>query len=208
MCGGTTRQRSPSSHQLVPIPGYPFEVEVEARYELGDDGLTTTVTARNLGRTTAPWGTAPHPYLLGGADRVDTWTLHLPAGQVLEVTPDRLLPESCVPVSQDMDFRVPREIGGTEIDHAFTGLLPDPDGLVRVSVHGTSGDGVLCTWDPAVLPWVQVHTADLPDAEKSRRSLAVEPMTCAPDAFNSGAGLVRLAPGAEHTAAWTLGSRN
>jgi aldose 1-epimerase len=198
------------THQLVPIPGYPFEIEIEARYELGDDGLTTTVTARNPGPTTAPWGTAPHPYLLGGDGRVDTWTLHLPAGEVLDVTPDRLLPESCGPVSQAMDFRGPRQIGPTEIDHAFTGLLPDPDGLVRVSVHGSSheasDEGVLCTWDPAVLPWVQVHTADLPDAEQSRRSLAIEPMTCAPDAFNSGAGLVQLAPGAEHTAAWTIGA--
>ena len=193
------------THQLVPTPGYPFEIEIEAHYELGDGGLTTTITARNVGRTTAPWGTAAHPYLLGGDGRVDTWTLSLPAGQVLDVTPDRRLPESCGPVRQDLDFRVPREIGSAEIDHAFTGLVPDTDGLARVRLYGRS-HGVQCTWDPAVLPWVQVHTGDLPDSEESRRGVALEPMTCPPDAFNSGTGLVQLAPGAEHTAAWTLGA--
>jgi aldose 1-epimerase len=194
------------THLLVPTPGYPFEIEIAARYELGDGGLTTTITARNLGRMTAPWGTAAHPYLLGGDGRVDRWTLSLPAGQVLDVTPDRLLPESCRPVRHDMDFRIPRRIGRTEIDHAFTGLVPDSDGLARVRLYGSSRVGVQCAFDPAVLPWVQVHTGDLPGSEESRRGLALEPMTCAPDAFNSGAGLVRLAPGAEHTAAWTLGT--
>jgi aldose 1-epimerase len=194
------------THQLVPTPGYPFEIEIAARYELGDGGLTTTITACNLGRVTAPWGTAAHPYLLGGDGRVDTWTLSLPAAQVLDVTPDRLLPESCGPVRQDMDFRVPREIGRTVIDHAFTGLVPDTDGLARVRLYGRSHHGVQCTWDPAVLPWVQVHTGDLPDSKESRRGVALEPMTCPPDAFNSGTGLVQLAPGAEHAAAWTLGT--
>jgi aldose 1-epimerase len=194
------------THRLVPTPGYPFEIEIRARYELGDVGLTTTVSARNLGRITAPWGIAAHPYLLGGDGRVDTWTLSLPAGQVLDVTPDRLLPKSCRPVREDVDFRSPREIGRTEIDHAFTELVPNTDGLVRARLYGRSYDGVQCSWDPAVLPWVQVHTADLPGSEESRRGLALEPMTCPPDAFNSGTGLVLLVPGAKHMAAWTLGT--
>ncbi len=49
-----------------------------------------------------------------------------------------------------------------------------------------------------------MHTADLPDPAESRRGLALEPMTCPPDAFNSGTDLVVLEPGAEHTAAWTI----
>ena len=32
-------------------------------------------------------------------------------------------------------------------------------------------------------------------------------MTCPPDALGSGVDLVRLAPGASHTAAWTVRSR-
>jgi aldose 1-epimerase len=195
-------------HQLVPTPGYPFEIDIRARYELTDAGLTTTVGVRNVGRTYAPWGTAAHPYLMGGDGRVDTWTLSLRASQVLDVTTDRLLPKSFGPVSEDLDFRTPREIGPTEIDHAFTGLEPDADGLARARLYGSAYHGVECTWDPAVLPWVQVHTGDLFSGEESRRGLALEPMTCPPDAFNSGTGLILLAPGAEHTAAWTIGTLN
>ncbi|HWU31187.1 MAG TPA: galactose mutarotase, partial [Microbacterium sp.] len=58
-------------------------------------------------------------------------------------------------------------------------------------------------WD-AGCPWVQVHTADLPDPAASRRGLAVEPMTCPPDAFNSGTDLIVLEPGAAHTAGWSI----
>jgi aldose 1-epimerase len=42
----------------------------------------------------------------------------------------------------------------------------------------------------------------LPDV--NRRSLAVEPMTCAPNAFRSGEGLIRLAPGGSVTSLWGL----
>jgi aldose 1-epimerase len=51
---------------------------------------------------------------------------------------------------------------------------------------------------------VQVHTADRPDPSSDRVGLALEPMSCAPDAFNSGAGLVVLDPGAEHHAWWSI----
>ena len=66
------------------------------------------------------------------------------------------------------------------------------------------GSGVVCTWDPTDLPWVQVHTADLPPPEVSRAGLAVEPMTCPPDAYNSGTDLRVVAPGERTSAAWTL----
>jgi aldose 1-epimerase len=55
------------------------------------------------------------------------------------------------------------------------------------------------------LPWVQVHTADLAPPEPSRVALAVEAMTCPPDAFNSGADLRVLAPGVPTVASWTIG---
>jgi len=53
-------------------------------------------------------------------------------------------------------------------------------------------------------PWLQVHTADLPIPGATRLGLAVEPMTCPPDAFNSGIDLVRLAPGDIHEAGWRI----
>jgi aldose 1-epimerase len=205
-------ERTPSSitllDRLVPRPGYPFSVDVTVSYTLaGGDGLRTTVAARNTGATAAPWGTAAHPYLQAGTARVDDAVLTVPADQVLDATPDRLLPLGTVPVaSLGLDFREARRIADTFVDHAFTGLRAGRDGLARVLLADPSGAGVECEWDPGVLLWVQVHTADTPEAATDRTGLAVEPMTCAPDAFNSGDGLVVLPPGGEHTAWWTVRS--
>ncbi len=192
------------THRLVPREGYPFAVDLRVRYDLGD-GLTCTVTARNAGRRPAPYGTAPHPYLHGGPGRVDTWTLHAPAEEVLEVTPDRLVPTGLRRVEgTPFDFRTPRRVDAVELDHAYTRLAPRSDGLAAVTVTGPEGTGAEISWDPAVLPWVQLHTADLPDPAQSRRGMAVEPMTCPPDAFSSGTDLVVLAPGGTHQARWTI----
>ena len=53
-------------------------------------------------------------------------------------------------------------------------------------------------------PWLQVYTGDgLPEGRR-RRSLAVEPMTCPPNALADGADLVVLEPGEDWAGTWTL----
>lgn len=190
---------------IEPQTGYPFRVEVETVFRLDEDGLHQTVTARNLGSDAAPWGTGPHPYLVAGAGRVDDWTLTLSASEVLTVTDDRLSPIEVEPVSRhpQWDFRTPHPIGDVFIDHAFTSL-DRAAGVAEVRL--TAGErGVVMRWDERC-PWVQVHTADRPGEDSHRIGLAVEPMTCPPDAFNSGTDLVVLAPGTEHSAAWRIGA--
>jgi len=190
---------------IEPQSGYPFRVEVETEYRLGENGLTQTVTARNLGADAAPWGTGPHPYLVAGPGRVDDWAFELPAAEVLTVTPDRLSPVAVEPIDAHphWDFRVPRPIGATFIDHAFTALTRT-DGDATVELRTADGRGVAMVWGEAC-PWVQIHTADTPEDPGTHRiGLAVEPMTCAPDAFNSGAGLIVLEPGAKHAASWRI----
>lgn len=187
--------------------GYPFRVQITATYTLDDGGLHTDVEALNLGDVDAPYGTGPHPYLVAGEGHVDDWTLELPASEVLTVTEDRLIPVSLEPVdaeaTEHFDFRAPRAIGDTFIDHAYTALERDADGRVTVRVTHPSGGGVAMHWGDG-LPWVQVHTADQPAAELNRLGLAVEPMTCPPDAFSSGTDLVILAPNTPHRVSWTI----
>jgi aldose 1-epimerase len=203
--------RRPSSvtaaHRIVPRTGYPFEVEVRAHYELDEHGLVCTVTAANRGDGPAPFGVGSHPYLLGGPGTVDSWTLEVPVTRVLEVTEGRLVPRGLADVAGGaFDFAVDRSLEGLEVDHAFTGLRSDADGLARARVRGPDGSGVMCTWDPVALPWVQVHTADLAPPEPSRAGLALEPMSCPPDAFNSGVDLRVLAPGGSREDWWRIGA--
>lgn len=190
---------------IEPQTGYPFRVEVEVEYRIDEGGLRQAVTGRNLGPDAAPWGTGPHPYLVAApGERVDAWTLTLPAAEVLTVTADRLSPIVVEPVTAhpEWDFRAPRVLGDVFIDHAFT-ALSRAEGIAEVRVQSPAGTGVAIAFDEAC-PWVQVHTADTPDAATDRLGLAVEPMTCPPGAFASGIDLVVLPPGGVHTASWRL----
>ncbi|MGU3411585.1 aldose 1-epimerase family protein [Microbacterium sp. M1A1_1b] len=185
--------------------GYPFRVVVRVEYRIDADGLHTTVTGTNTGDRPAPWGTGPHPYLVAGPGTVDDWTLTLPASHVLEVTPDRLVPTDLVPVHDEFDLRTPTPIGSRFIDHAFTGFHRDAQGAATITLTAADSHGVRMLFGTDC-PWAQVHTADHVVPEYHRVGLAVEPMTCAPDAFNAGPdrGLVVLEPGASHPASWTI----
>ena len=47
--------------------------------------------------------------------------------------------------------------------------------------------------------WIQIHTADRQGGDDSRMAVAIEPMSCPPDAFNSGLDLLTLAPAQSYT---------
>jgi len=201
--------------EIVPQSGYPWRMRVETTYRLAADGLTQTVTATNESAEAAPFGTGPHPYLVAGSAALDQWTFTLPADEVLEVTDDQLAPVALVDVSGSsrFDWRSPRVLGDVEIDHAFSGLSR-VDGVATVRIVDPSGTGVEMVWD-SVCPWVQIHTADLPLRPDGtvdpghRAGLAVEPMTCAPDAFNADrydydTGLLVVAPGSSASASWRI----
>ncbi|MHC6593689.1 aldose 1-epimerase family protein [Arthrobacter sp. C152] len=184
-------------------PDYPAGLTLHATYSVSGDGLRGTVLAVNTGSAAAPYGVCPHPYLVAGPSPLDEWALELPADSYLEVTPDRLLPVGLRRVDGGpFDFRPPRLLRDVKIDHAFTGIARGSDGQSRVRVLDPSGTGVELEWD-AAWPWVQVHTADKP-VGPDRLGLAVEPMTCPPDAFNSGQDLIHLQPGQSHSATWTI----
>jgi len=189
------------AHRIWPNAGYPFCLDLEVRYGVDGAGLTTELTCRNAGSDPAPYGCAPHTYLVAGDGTVDEWHLDLPATQRLEVDPERLLPADD-PVLQPS--APPTSLRGVALDDAFTGLVPDDDGRAVVRLTADDGRGVEMSWDSTVLPWVQVHTADRPEPDLNRAGLAVEPMTCPPDAFRSGTDLVVLAPGEAHRATWTV----
>lgn len=200
-----TAQSEDSVTLEVEVPaqqGYPHRVALAVTYRLDADGLTCETTGTNTGPSAAPYGTAPHPYLTAGAGVVDDWTLQVPVTRVLQVD-ERLSPLGETEVPAEFDFRAPRQIGGVQIDHAFTGIERDGDGSAEVRITAGDGRGVAMVWGREY-PWVQVFSGDLPEPELVRRGVAIEPMTCPPDAFNSHRDLIVLDPGGSHTASWRL----
>lgn len=191
--------------------GYPHTLEVTAAYRLGPTGLTWSITASNVGDSPAPYGVATHPYLTLPSGTVDDWLLRVPATEVLEVDADTKLPRKLHSAfdlnDAEFDFTTRRPIGTTRIDHALTGIAT-AEGTARVELttpEFLEPVGVSLSWDPQVMPWVQIFTADLPNhPDLDRRALAVEAMTCPPDAFNSGTDLLTLHPGETHEAVWSI----
>lgn len=116
----------------------------------------------------------------------------------------RLEPEEGLVARRDrLDFRSPRRVGATILNHAFTSLTRDTEGRARVLVTEGDGRGVEISWDSRC-PWVQVYTADAPGSVEHRRGLAVEPMTCPPDALNSQIDLLVIQPGGTVAAGWGI----
>ena len=76
------------------------------------------------------------------------------------------------------------------------------DGRARARLSGPAGT-VELELDEA-WPWLQVFSGDTLPEGRRRRSLAVEPMTCPPNALADHADLVVLAPGADWSGTWTL----
>jgi aldose 1-epimerase len=190
-------------HTLHPRPGYPFALEVGIEYALSESGLRVTTTATNVGRDACPYGTGAHPYLKPGTDTVDKLLLRAP-GRTIVQTDARGLPVGTAPVDgTEYDFRQAKPIGGTKLDNAFTDLERDGDGIARVELRDPVDGTTLALWVDASYPYLQLFTGD-PLPSVNRRSLAVEPMTCPPNAFRTGDGVIVLEPGASATTVWGI----
>jgi aldose 1-epimerase len=188
---------------LHPQMGYPFTLDVSVDYRLDDDGLSVRTTATNIGDQPCPYGTGQHPYLSAGTDLIDPCRLELDAGQWLP-TDERGLPTGHAPTAgSDYDFRHGRQIGEQDIDYTFTDLARSEAGLAWVQLTAADGTGV-ALWADRTYPFLEIYTAHTQPAPHRRRGLGVEPMTCAPNAFRTGEGLIRLAPGESNTANWGL----
>jgi aldose 1-epimerase len=188
--------------ELRDRPGYPFAIRLEVSYALGaDGGRAVTLRAANVGGDAAPFGAGLHPYLRVG--RADDAVLEVPAATRVPVDPERLLPVGReVPVAgTSNDFTRARDVGRRRIDTCFGALARDADGRARVRVSSPGMPRAIEVWLEEPFRFVHVYTADaVDDPARARAAIAIEPVTCAPDAFNSGAGLEVLEPGASVTA--------
>jgi aldose 1-epimerase len=112
------------------------------------------------------------------------------------------------------------DVAGTEFDFTV-GRRSAPRGSTpasRVSLEGrTAGraharvgrrrSGVE-VWADDGFGYLQVYTGDtLEPASRRRQAVAIEPMTCPPNAFASGVDVIRLEPGASWSGAWGIALR-
>jgi aldose 1-epimerase len=183
-------------------PAYPWRLELEIGYVLSAEGLTVTTRATNASDAPAPFGIGFHPYLAVGAV-VDEAALGLPASTRL-LTDERALPVGEEAVDgTPFDFRQVRRIGETRLDTCFAGLARGNDGRVRARVG--RGTRAVELWADEGFGYLQVYTGDtLEPASRRRRAVAIEPMTCPPNALATGTDVIRLEPGSTWSGRWGI----
>ena len=192
-------------HVLWPQTGYPFTLVLELAYELSDAGLRVTIRAENAGRAPAPYGAGMHPYVRAELGGIDGSELCVGAEQWLEAD-DRKIPTGRLlsVAGTSYDFRRQRPLRGVAMDTAFTGLARDGQGTARAELCSADGARRVTVWMDGHFDYLMLFTGDgLAEGER-RRSIGIEPMTCAPDAFRNGLGLRVLEPGEHVSGSWGI----
>jgi aldose 1-epimerase len=188
--------------------GWPYPLRLTVGHELSAAGLTVTHTAANIGSVPAPFGVGVHSFVRAGDTPLDQCSLQVPAGVFLPLDPDYLVPTGpSLPVAgTGFDFTRARLLKGVWMDAPLSALVGDLDGKVRAVLRPPSGPATVLWVEPR-LRWMQVFTADPAHGQAypgRGRALAIEPMTCPPDAFNSGIDLIVLEPGRPWTCRWGI----
>lgn len=180
---------------LPPTYGYPFMLACEMTYQLDEDtGLSARILSKNIGDVTAPYGAGVHPYLTCNLQCVDGCELQLPTSNLFDIQTLTFF------ANTKLDFQTQRRIGTTQIDHSFQARRDETPWEVRL-VHPPTEMSVRLRSNQ---PWLQVYSGE----KLARKGLAVEPMSCPPDAFNSGIDLVQLAPDDTHSLSFNIGVNN
>jgi aldose 1-epimerase len=187
---------------LNPQYGYPFSMAFRIEFAVDGAGVRSTLSAQNVGQTDAPFGTANHTYIAASGATIDPTVFRLAANTYYR-TNDRLIPIGTAAVDGTRyDFRTARTLGSTTMDTAFTDLVRESDGTAIVR-FGRPGGHDVELWVDGAYRYLQVYTDDTPDtARPARAGLTVEPMSCAPNAFVTGDGLIVLGPGEQYQGNW------
>ena len=169
-------------------PGYPFKYQITKIISFSEeDELKIRTKIINYSSTSIPIGDGWHPYIKTGSS-VDDIELQFSSQQVAGVN------DVNIPTGKFSDFKEFNsldKIGNREFDHCFvlkssdddhSTILKDFEKEIKVEVI-----------QDANCKYLQIYTPP------GRNSIAIEPMTCMPNAFNNKMGLMVLEPEEEKT---------
>ncbi len=185
---------------VYPQHGYPFTLDTVVTYRLADDGLHVTHRIANVGAGRAPFGVGAHPYLRVGETPIKDLRITVD-GDTYFVLDENKIPTGTAPVEgTEVDLRTGVRLDAVSLDTCYTDLRRSGDHYTA-TLAAPDGSG-LVLWGEEPFSYIQVFTPrDFPGRELT---VAVEPMTCPADAFNSGLGLRWLEPGETFEASWGL----
>jgi len=180
------------------LAAFPFPHTLTLDVTLRGTELSIATTLQPSADVAVPASFGFHPYLqLPGVARAN-WHIEAPVRRRLRLDARGIPTGESEPVAIE-----PGALGDRTFDDAFTDLVRGVDGRARVELRDPGSRAGLSLWVDESYRYLQLFTGDpLPDV--SRRSIAVEPMTCPPNAFRTGEDLVRLEPGESFVSAWGI----
>ncbi len=189
-------------------PAYPFCVDLELEYRLDENGLAVEASIANHGDVVAPFGLGFHAYLHPGAETIEGCTLELPANSHLCLNSDmeRVGTEEAAASGFARLVRGPSAapIGTLVINDCFGDLSAENDGRWRARFRRRAPHPDLVVWADAAFAYAMVYSGDNMDVHLRRRGLALEPMTCPPNALRSGEAVIPLGVGDEIAMSWGI----
>jgi aldose 1-epimerase len=159
----------------------------------------------NAGDRPAPVGIGAHPFLRVGDTPMRDLTVTVHAGTYFEVD-ERMIPVGEHPVTgTEYDLSRGRPLADARLDTAF-GDVELSDGRARHRLTAPDGSAVEL-WGSADFRFTQVFTTDQYVSPSGViDAVAIEPMTCAPDALNSRRGIRMLEPDEQWVTTWGIRS--
>lgn len=198
----TAELDSAADPELGGIWPYPFLLGID--YEIGS-GLRMRASVVNTGTSAMPFGLGAHPYFhapLSGHTGRQSMMLKVDADSRWELNEGLIPTGRREPVAGDYDLRQPVKLDGKSFDDVFVRCNSSADGPVARLIYPATRLAVELWAAPAFRDIVVYVPPD-------RDVVALEPYTCAPDAFNLAArkipgGMIELAPGARFEASFEI----
>jgi len=172
--------------QEYPPDYYPFPFEVRIKWEFSKTEIKCHTSVENIGEGNMPLGFGWHPYFKTGQP-VNSWKILLPTGNEL-IVDDQMIPTGEKKMFKQ--FEKPTDFGAAHFDTGFdvsnnlekaTSSFIDEAISLQVNVWQETGEGKY--------NYLQVYSPS------DRMMLAIEPMTCPANAFQSEESLIKLGPG-------------
>ncbi|MBV9961497.1 MAG: aldose 1-epimerase, partial [Parafilimonas sp.] len=162
--------------------GFPFKYTCMVEYKLTkNNSLTIKTSVKNNAETSMPVCDGWHPYFNLGAS-INTLMFELNSHKMLEFN-EKLVPAGNILPYQK--FQQPEIFGDAFLDNCF--LLNENNKAACVLKNVQSGLQLTICAD-ASYPYLQLYTPE------HRKSVAIENLSAAPDAFNNKTGLTILKP--------------
>lgn len=203
------RDHQPSELRMeidhFPSPGYPFSFRAAVKYSLQEDGLHVRYSVRNTGTQNLPLGVGCHPYFTVNSPTIDSNHLTVPANKRLTTNSGHTPIGTADVQGTPFDFRQSRPIGDLKLDTTFTDFIRDGSGNAFVELQSEDRAQKVRIRIGPECNYVQMYSSDtLHDVSIRRRSLAVEPYSCPPNAFNSKESLQTVVPNSSYTFTWSV----